>query len=103
MRASSFALALLFTALTSLSSAQSGTPTATYPAATWLNDAAHESVGRRVIDAMRAAGLHPAVTCTVGCTVSVPGAEYATALGIARQLVSHEHLDIAVVEPVITS
>lgn len=105
MRAPSFALAVLFTALTSLSSAgaQNGTTTAFYPAASWLNDAAHEPVGDRVIDAMTAAGLHPVVTCSAGCTLSVPSPEYATALSIASRLATHEHLDITVLGAVGTS
>lgn len=112
MRASCLTLALLFTAMGSSplsaallasADAQASIPPATYPAVSWQNDAAHEHVGRRVIDAMRAAGLHPVVTCSAGCTVSVPSPEYASALNVANQLVRVEHLDLTVLGALPTS
>ena len=82
-------LALALVSITATVSAQ-----ASYPVVPWTADAAHRAAGDRVVAVMESRGLHPVVTCSAGCTLSVPTAEYGTALSIASELVAREHLDI---------
>lgn len=67
------------------------------PVATWLNDAAHEDDGQRLIAAMHAGGVAAVTTCSAGCTLSVPSAEFGAAIRIADDVVAREHLDVRVV------
>lgn len=95
MRATGFPFVLFFSFVSAvaLASAQ-----ASYlPVATWLNDAAHEDDGARVIAALHAGGLAAVATCSAGCTLSVPSGDYAAAIRIAAEVVAREHLDVRVI------
>jgi hypothetical protein len=87
--------ALLLSVLLLIASTGSA-QTASFPVVSWLNDATHEAAGARMIAVMQARGLHPVVTCSAGCTLSVPSSEYATAISAANEVIAREHLDVTV-------
>ena len=72
------------------------------PAATYLNDAAHEAQATRARSELDAHGIRSVTTCSLGCTISVEGRRWGEALVLLRQIIAHDHLDIAEV-PAVTS
>ena len=73
------------------------------PLATWLNDAAHTRDGNRLFAALHAAHIEAVATCSAGCTLSVPSADYAAAISVADDVVLREHLDVSIVASLPTS
>lgn len=65
------------------------------PAATYLNDPAHEAQATRARAELDAHGIRSVTTCSLGCTLSVEGRRWGEALVLLRQIIAREHLDIA--------
>ena len=69
------------------------------PAATYLNDPAHEAQAAVLRAQLDAAGLRSVTTCSAGCTLSVESPRWLAALTLMRTIVAREHLDIDVTVP----
>lgn len=85
---------LLVSFLVLVVSASAAAQTSYLPLASWLNDAAHQRDGDRVVAVLHAAGIEGVATCSAGCTLSVSSSDYARAIALAEAAIAREHLDV---------